>query len=88
MAYLRVTYISQEFSLQASDLMLASWRDKTNAKYGSSFVKWACCCPQQNRDPLSGVQTWGKHFAQMLEALLQALEKCLSTSTSTNAPIK
>jgi len=27
-------------------------------------------------------QTWGKHLAQMLEALLQALEKCLSTSTN------
>jgi len=33
-------------------------------------------------------QAWGKHLAQMLEALLQALEKCLSTSTSTNASIK
>jgi len=33
-------------------------------------------------------QTWGKYLAQMLEALLQALEKCLSTSTSTNASIK
>jgi len=31
-------------------------------------------------------QTWDKHLAQMLEALLQALEKCLSTST--NALIK
>jgi len=30
----------------------------------------------------------GKHLAQMLEALLQVLEKCLSTSTSTNASIK
>jgi len=33
-------------------------------------------------------QTWGKHLTQMLGALLQALEKCLSTSTSTNTSIK
>jgi len=33
---------------------------------------------------MGDVQTWGK----MLEALLQALEKCLSTSTSTNTSIK
>ena len=30
----------------------------------------------------SAYQTWGKHLA--VEALLQALEKCLSTNTSTN----
>ena len=29
-------------------------------------------------------QTWGKHLAQVLEALLQALEKGLSTSTDTS----
>jgi len=39
-------------------------------------------------EPMASHQTWGKHLAQMLEALLQVLEKCLSTSTNTNASIK
>ena len=34
--------------------MFASWREKTNSKYGSSFSKWACWCQQWDRDPLSG----------------------------------
>ena len=38
MACLRESYTSQGFSCQASHLMLASWRDKTNANYGSSFA--------------------------------------------------
>ena len=40
LAYLRQSYLLRGFSLQASDLMLASWRDKTNSNYGSSFSKW------------------------------------------------
>ena len=54
LAYLRQSYSSQGFSLQASDLMLASWRDKTNSNYGSSFSKWSSWCQQRGRDPLSG----------------------------------
>ena len=48
MACLRESYTSQGFSCQASHLMLASWRDKTNANYGSSFARWAGWCQQQN----------------------------------------
>ena len=40
--------------MQASDLMLASWRDKTNSNYGSSFSRWSSWCQQRGRDPLSG----------------------------------
>ena len=47
-------YTSRGFSHQASNLMLASWRSKTNTNYGSSFAKWACWCQQRGRDPLSG----------------------------------
>ena len=54
MAHLRESYISRGFSRQASDFMLASWRDKTNTNYGSSSAKWAGWCQQQNPDPLSG----------------------------------
>ena len=46
LAYLRQSYSSQGLSSEASDLMLASWRDKTNSNYGSSFTKWAGWCQQ------------------------------------------
>ena len=54
LAYLRQSYSSQGLSSEASDLMLASWRDKTNSNYGSSFAKWAGLCQQRGRNPLSG----------------------------------
>ena len=54
LAYLRQSYSSRGLSPQASDLMLASWRDKTNSNYGSSFSKWSSWCQQRGRDPLSG----------------------------------
>ena len=54
LAYLRQSYSSQGFSLQASSLMLISWRDKTNSNYESSFAKWASWCYQRGRNPLSG----------------------------------
>ena len=54
MAHLRESYSSQGFSSEASTLMLASWRDKTNSNYGSSFAKWAGWCNQRGRNPLSG----------------------------------
>jgi len=54
LAYLRQSYASRGISPQGSDLMLASWRDKTNSNYGSSFSKWASWCQQRGRDPLTG----------------------------------
>ena len=54
LAYLRQSYSSQGFSSQASDLMLASWRDKTNSNYSSSFSRWCSWCQLRGRDPLSG----------------------------------
>ena len=54
LAYLRKFYTSQGISSQGSDIMLASWRDKTNSNYGSSFYKRASWCQQRGRDPLSG----------------------------------
>jgi len=47
LAYLRQFYTSRQISSQGSDLMLASWRDKTNSNYGSSFSKWASWCQQR-----------------------------------------
>ena len=54
LAYLRQSYSSQGFSSEASNLMLALWRDKTNSNYGSSFAKWASWCYQRDRNRLSG----------------------------------
>ena len=54
LAYLRQSYSSQGLSSEASSLMLASWREKTNSNYGSSFARWAGWCHQRGRDPLSG----------------------------------
>ena len=54
LAYLRESYTSKGFSSEASDLMLSSWRPKTNSNYGSSFTRWASWCKQRDRNPLSG----------------------------------
>ena len=54
LAHLRQSYSSPGISPQASDLMLASWRDKTNSNYGASFSRWASWCQQRGRDPLAG----------------------------------
>ena len=54
LAHLRQSYSSQGLSSEASDLMLASWRDKTNSNYGSSFSKWAGWCQRRGRNPHSG----------------------------------
>ena len=54
LAYLRQFYSSQGFSSEASSLMFALWRDKTNSNYGFSFAKCANYCNESGRNPLSG----------------------------------
>ena len=54
LAYLRQSYSSQGLSSEASDLMLVSWRDKTNSNYDSYLAKWAGCCQQWGRNLHSG----------------------------------
>lgn len=51
MAYLRESFSSRGISTQASELLLSSWRDKTNTSHNSLFAKWADWCEQRNRDP-------------------------------------
>ena len=53
LAHLRQSYASRRTSLQSTNLMLASWKDKTNPNYGSSFSKWASWYKQRGRDPLT-----------------------------------
>ena len=54
MAYLRESFTSRRISAQASDLLLSSWRDKTNTSYNSLFAKWANWCEQWSRDLTAG----------------------------------
>jgi len=41
-------------SFQATDLLLSSWRNKTNSSYNSQFAKWASWCEQRGRNPTAG----------------------------------
>ena len=54
MAHLRERYRSQQLSKEATDLMLSSWRPKTNKSYDSLFAKWHCWCSGRGLDPFSG----------------------------------
>ena len=54
MARLRDSFASRGVSTQASELLLSSWRTKTNSSYNSLFSKWASWCEQRNRDPTAG----------------------------------
>ena len=54
MAHLRNFCQAEKFSKQASELLLASWRDKSTKAYNSLFHKWECWCVQRDRNPISG----------------------------------
>ena len=54
MAHIRRSLASRGVSTQATNLLLSSWRDKTNSNYNSLFAKWTCWCEQRDRDPISG----------------------------------
>ena len=54
MAHLRESFTSRGISTQASDLLLSSWRNKTNSSYNSHFSKWANWCQQRDRNPTAG----------------------------------
>ena len=54
MAYLRGKYASQSLSRVAGDLLLSSWRTKSNKTYDSHFKKWVCWCTARGLDPISG----------------------------------
>ena len=54
MAHIQKSLASRGVSTQATNLLLSSWRDKTNSNYNSLFAKWTCWCEQRERDPTSG----------------------------------
>ena len=53
MAYLWEKFASQNLSGTARDLLLASWRTKSNKTYDSHFNKWLCWCSARGSDPIS-----------------------------------
>ena len=53
-AYLQGKFSSQNLSSKARDLLLASWRTKSNKIYDSHFKKWLCWCSARGSDPISG----------------------------------
>ena len=53
-AYLRARFSVERISPQASNLLLASWREKSGRTYDSLFGKWASWCVERDIDPISG----------------------------------
>ena len=53
-AYLRQKFTDQNLSSTARDLLISSWRTKSNRTYDSHFKKWVCWCSSRGSDPISG----------------------------------
>ena len=66
MAYLWERYRGQCLLEEATDLMLKSWRAKTNKSYGSLFTKWERWCSERGSDPISGPVTEVANFLAYL----------------------
>ena len=54
MVRIRESFESREISLEASALLLASWRPKTQSNYDSLFSKWSRWCSHRNINPVEG----------------------------------
>ncbi len=52
--YLRKRFSDQQISKEGTELLLASWRQKSAKSYDSLFNKWVCWCNQRSTDPISG----------------------------------
>ena len=52
--HLRERLDEQGLSSQATDLILNSWRTKTNKSYDSLFGRWNRWCTERGSDPFSG----------------------------------
>ena len=51
--YLRGQYKEQQLSEKATELMLASWREKSSKAYDSQFQKWIGWCSERSAGPIS-----------------------------------
>jgi len=54
MAHIQESFESRGVSSEASALLLASWRPKTQSNYDSLFSKWSRWCSQRNGNPIEG----------------------------------
>ena len=54
MEHLRKKLRDQQLSVQATELILKSWRSKTNKSYDSLFGRWHRWCTERSSDPFSG----------------------------------
>ena len=54
LAYLRQRYEDKDFSEEGTELLLASWRQKSSKAYDSLFRKWVEWCNERDSDPISG----------------------------------
>jgi len=50
----RERYRGQQLLKEATELMLSSWRTKSNKSYDSLFAEWHRWCSEQGSDPFSG----------------------------------
>ena len=48
------TLLTKTFQAQLGDLLLASWRTKSNKTNDSHFKKWLCWCSARGSDPIYG----------------------------------
>ena len=51
--YLRRRYQERQLSEKATELMFASWREKSSKAYDSQFQKWIGWCSSRGADPIS-----------------------------------
>lgn len=54
MAHVREYCQTEKLSKQASELLMASWRDKSTKSYNSLFHKWESWCASRDRNPING----------------------------------
>ena len=68
MEHLRESLAGQGLSSQATELVMGSWRSKTNKSYNSLFGRWDRWCSERGSDPFSGPVT---DVANFLASLFQ-----------------
>ena len=54
LAYLRRRYQDKAVSEEGTELLVASWRQKSSRSYDSLFRKWVDWCNERDSDPISG----------------------------------
>ena len=79
MSYIRKSISASSISKSAQDLIIQSWRGKTQAQYSTYLNKWADFCNKRNENPLCAP------VAVCLDYLVSLYEDGLSYSTINTA---